>query len=57
MLAGRLRGECLPDTGRTEEVDDEPLTFTAYEVVEHNIPRVKHAVCLYERAEKALTIL
>ena len=56
MLAGRLRGERLPDTGRTEEVDDEPLALAAHKVVERSAARVEFTVSFDEGTEKALSL-
>ena len=56
MLAGRLRGERLPDTGRTEEVDDEPLALAAHKVVERSAARVEFTVSFDEGTEKGLAI-
>ncbi len=57
VLAGRLSGECLADTGRTEEVDDETLALAADEIVEGTFAaRAQPSVRLDERAQQRLPL-
>ena len=56
VLARRLCGERLADAWRTEEADDETLTFAAHEVVER-AAFVQFSVGLDERAEEVLARL
>ena len=52
MLARRLCGQGLSDTGRTEEVDDEPLTLALDKIVEPDVGVVR----VDERAKEVLTV-
>ena len=52
VLARRLCGQGLSDTGRTEEVDDEPLTLALDEIVEPDVGVVR----VDERAKEVLTV-